>query len=169
MEDPGDELEDERLTEDHVATRRQLRDRPREGDAGDEHGQRDDEPGQGPRRADVEQLPLGGDRGADADERSQRPDAEGDGQEVGERGVEAIRPAGEVVAELVGEQDEEQRQREGQPRPEHERVAEQAEKQPGADEDLPERRDGEALGERGGEEPTEQRGGEECEAEQEGV
>jgi len=59
---------------------------------------------------DVEQRPLAGDRLADADERAERA---GDGQrkrqEEGQRRVDVIIAAGEVVAQLVTAEDREDR------------------------------------------------------------
>ena len=58
VEQAGDEVEGERLAEDHVAARRKLGNRLRQRYSEEEDGQAHDEPGQRPGGTDVEQLPL---------------------------------------------------------------------------------------------------------------
>ena len=74
-------------------------------EAEDQHRQGHDEAGQGSRDAHVEQRATMGERALDPDERAQRSDQAGERNEEGERRLDAVVEAGEVVAELVGEHD----------------------------------------------------------------
>jgi hypothetical protein len=87
--------------------------------SGGEHWERDDEPDDRPRDADVEQLASVGEDRAEPDERSHRADERRDERhrnEVGGRHVEIVGAGGEVVPELVRQEDRDERQREGEPR-----------------------------------------------------
>ena len=127
MEQPAEQLEQQRLAEEHVAPLRQVRDRRRQGQPRDQDRDTGQEAGQGAGSAHVEQLPLGGQGRADADERAQRADADGQWKEVRQRRVEVVPPAGPEVRHLVGQEDEHERQGEAQAGEEDGRVQKQLE------------------------------------------
>src|SRR5690606_36949704 len=83
----------------------------RRGEADEQHGERHDEAGEGPRRADVEERVARPDAAGHADDRAHRPDVgdEGRRDEERERRGDAVEAGGDVVTELVAEEDREQR------------------------------------------------------------
>src|SRR5258706_15568079 len=87
------------------------------GHAVEEEGERDEEAGQRTGGPDVDQRLLVPDRLLDADQGAERADEieERRRQEVGERRRDAVTAAHDVMAELVGSEDEQKGDREGQP------------------------------------------------------
>src|SRR5258706_15963526 len=87
------------------------------GHAVEEEGERDEEAGQRTGGPDVDRRVLVPDRVLDADQGAEGADEieERRRQEVGERRREAVTAAHDVMAELVGSEDEQKRDRERQP------------------------------------------------------
>jgi hypothetical protein len=79
-----------------------------DGDEGDE------EAGDGTHGSDDDEGGAGADAGFEADDGSEAAAERGSGEQVGKRGADAIGAAGEVVSELVGEEDGDEGEREGQ-------------------------------------------------------
>jgi primosomal protein N' (replication factor Y) len=112
-------LQQERLSERNEVGRARRRRRYHAGieRAEDQHRDAHHEPCERSRDADVEErLPVG-DRPADADEGAERADEAQDGHrdEVGQRRVDAVAEAGDVVAHLVRDQDRHQPEHEHRP------------------------------------------------------
>ena len=91
-------------------------------DAEDERGHGDDEADERAGGADVKECPARADRRANHDEGAERADERWERDEERIGGMNVVVAAGEVVAELVDEQDGKQRQREGQAADQRERM-----------------------------------------------
>jgi hypothetical protein len=104
-EQPLDQLEDQRLAKLDALEILRERDDIGQGHPQDQHRHEHDKPGEGAGDADVEDLAFGRDALPDPDDRSERPrrrhEGQPEGNEVGERGVDPVVAAGEVVTELV--------------------------------------------------------------------
>ena len=98
------------LSEFHALKVGRQEDDIREGHADHQHWHRHDEPGDRTGDADVEELTLDRDRLPDPDERAQGSRQDGRGQEIGQRGVDAVVTAGEVVTHFVAAQNRQDRQ-----------------------------------------------------------
>jgi competence protein ComEC len=75
-------------------------------EAVEQHRDRDHEAGDRPRDPDIEQRAPVRERRPDADDGPERAEKVGTGQEEGERGVDPIQPAGDVVPHLVRAEDQ---------------------------------------------------------------
>lgn len=118
--DPADRGEERRLGQQEVAAVPGRRGRGlggRDPPPGDR--ERDEEPRDRPGGGDVEQRAPVGDAPADPDHRAERPDEGQARDEEGERGRDAVDPAGEVVAHLVRAEDREHEQAVGPAGREH--------------------------------------------------
>lgn len=114
------EPEERRVAECEVALVGDTRDDLAESEADTEGGQQKDESGEGAGDADIKKIAAGENGCADADEGAEGSDEGGGGEEVGQGGIDAVVEAGEVMAELVGEEDGEEGEGEGETRGEEE-------------------------------------------------
>ncbi len=92
--------------ESHLARSRRLGRHRRVQKAVEQDRQCDHEPCYGSGHADIEQGSAIGERGANANDRAESPEKIRPGEEEGERGVDPVEPAGDVVPHFVGAQDQ---------------------------------------------------------------
>jgi len=119
----GEQEADETPEKRQVDARHGLHDllRPGRQEAIGEHGERHDEPRDGSGDADVEEHVAIREPAPDPDERAERPHGSRrewrPREEIGEGGIDAVDPAGDVVPHLVRAQNRQQRERVGNSEP----------------------------------------------------